>query len=169
MEATNDGPREVLTYEGFGVAARELAAAVVASGWEPDWILCIARGGLLIGGALGYALPLKNIASLNVEFYTDVDERLEVPVVLPPVLDLVDLENARVLVVDDVADTGETLQMVLELLRPVVAEVRAAVLYEKSRSVVRPEYVWRRTDAWINFPWSTEPPIGSARPRAASA
>jgi hypoxanthine phosphoribosyltransferase len=166
MEAMTDGPREVLTYEGFGLAARELAGAVVASGWEPDWILCIARGGLLIGGALGYALPLKNIATLNVEFYTDIDERLAVPVVLPPVLDLVDLANARVLVADDVADTGETLQMVLELLRPIVAEVRAAVLYEKSRSVVRPEYVWRRTDAWNNFPWSTEPPIGAARPRA---
>jgi hypoxanthine phosphoribosyltransferase len=159
MEAVADGEREVLTYEGFGAAVRELGGAVVASGWEPDWILCIARGGLLIGGALGYALSLKNIATLNVEFYTDVDERLDVPVVLPPVLDLVDLANARVLVADDVADTGETLEMVVDLLRPVVAEVRSAVLYEKSRSSVHPDYVWRRTDAWINFPWSTEPPL----------
>ena len=127
MAEATEGVREVLTYEGFGVAVRELAATIVASGWEPDWILCIARGGLLIGGALGYALPLKNIATLNVEFYTDVDERLDVPVVLPPVLDLVDLQNARVLVADDVADTGETLEMVLDLLRPVVAEVARRV------------------------------------------
>jgi hypoxanthine phosphoribosyltransferase len=120
----------------------------------------IARGGLLLAGAVGYALPLKNIATINVEFYTDVDERREAPVVLPPVLDLIDLAHTRVLVVDDVADTGETLQMVLELLGPSVEEVRSAVLYEKTRSMVRPDYVWRRTDDWINFPWSTEPPIG---------
>lgn len=156
-------PREVLDYELFGIAARELATQVVDSGFEPDWIVCIARGGLLIGGAIGYALPLKNIATLNVEFYTDVDERLEVPVVLPPVLNLVDLENTNVLLVDDVADTGETLAMVIDLLTPSVAELRSLVLYEKTRSLVHPDYVWRHTDRWINFPWSTLPPVSAPR------
>jgi hypoxanthine phosphoribosyltransferase len=165
MEATTAGEREVLTYERFGEAVRDLATAVVDSGYQPDWVVCIARGGLLIGGALGYALPLKNIATINVEFYTDVDERLDVPVVLPPVLDLVDLDDTRVLVVDDVADTGETLKLVLDLLRPRVAEVRSAVLYEKSRSVVKPDFAWKQTDVWINFPWSTAPPVRGAVPR----
>ena len=81
------------------------------------------------------------------------------PVVLPPVLDLVELANTKVLVADDVADTGETLKMVLDLLSPNVDEVRSVVLYEKTRSVVRPDYVWKKTDDWINFPWSTEPPV----------
>ena len=40
-----------------------------------------------------------------------------------------------------------------------VANVRTAVLYEKPRSTVRCDYVWRRTDRWITFPWSAEPPI----------
>ena len=70
------------------------------------------------------------------------------------------------LVVDDVADTGETLRLVLEKCRPAVDDVRAAVLYEKPRSVVRSDYVWRRTDRWIDFPWSSEPVIGRRRPRA---
>jgi hypoxanthine phosphoribosyltransferase len=162
-EGTALRSREVLDYELFGVAARQLATQVVESGFQPDWIVCIARGGLLIGGAIGYALPLKNIATLNVEFYTDIDERLEVPVVLPPVLDLVDLENTKVLVVDDVADTGETLAMVIDLLTPSVSELRSAVLYEKPRSLVHPDYVWRHTDRWINFPWSTLPPVSTPR------
>ncbi len=34
-----------------------------------------------------------------------------------------------------------------------------AVLYEKPRSAVRCEYVWRRTDRWIDFPWSSTPPV----------
>jgi hypoxanthine phosphoribosyltransferase len=163
MEAVTIGERETLTYELFGQAVRDLARQVDDSGFEPDWIVSIARGGLLIGGAIGYALPLKNIATINVEFYTDVDERRDVPVVLPPVLNLVDLQNTKVLVVDDVADTGETLEMVIDLLSPAVDELRSLVIYEKSRSVVQPDYVWKRTDQWINFPWSTEPPLRSMR------
>ena len=166
MEAVSTGEREELTYEAFGVASRELAQQVVDSGYEPDWIVAIARGGLLIAGSVGYALSMKNIATLNVEFYTDVDERLDAPVVLPPVLDLVDLSNTKVLVVDDVADTGETLAMVIELLSRSVAEARSLVIYEKSRSIVRPDYVWRSTDAWINFPWSSMPPVRAATQRS---
>jgi len=153
------GAREELTYEVFGTAVRELAQQVVDAQFEPDWVVCIARGGLLIGGAIGYALPLKNIATINVEFYTDIDERRDVPVVLPPVLNLIDLTNTNVLVVDDVADTGETLAMVIALLTPAVDQLRSLVIYEKSRSIVKPDFVWKHTDEWINFPWSTEPPI----------
>ena len=149
---------EPLSWEEFGVAARELAALVVADGFEPTVLLAIARGGLPVGGAVSYALGLKNCCVINVEYYTGVDERLDVPVILPPALHLVDLGAQRILVVDDVADTGETLRLVSETVRPHAAEVRTAVLYEKPRSVVRSDYVWRRTDRWIDFPWSTLPP-----------
>ena len=96
----------------FGVASRELAQMVADDGYEPDMILAIARGGLLIGGALGYALSVKNVYTMNVEFYTGVDERLEVPRILPPAPDFVDLHDARILIADDVADTGHTLRSV---------------------------------------------------------
>ena len=61
---------------------------------------------------------MKNCAAINVEYYTGVDERLEVPVILPPALDLADLGDQRLLVVDDVADTGETLRLVADTIRP---------------------------------------------------
>jgi hypoxanthine phosphoribosyltransferase len=153
--------REVLTYERFGEAVRDLATMVHESDYRPDWIVAIARGGLIIGGALAYALGHKNIATVNVEFYTGIDERLDVPVELPPVLDLDDIANRRVLIVDDVADTGETLRLVVEKCEGAVAELRSLVLYEKSRSVVNADYVWKRTDQWINFPWSTLPPVNA--------
>jgi hypothetical protein len=98
---------------------------------------------------------------MNVEFYTGVDERLPVPMILPPAPDLVDLEGARILVADDVADTGATLALVKEFCGARVGEVRVAALYEKPHSTVKCEYVWRRTDRWIEFPWSAEPPIGA--------
>jgi hypoxanthine phosphoribosyltransferase len=151
--------REVMTWDELGRGSRELAEAVAADGYRPDMILGIARGGLLVAGGLGYALGVKNTFTMNVEFYTGVDERLDLPMILPPVPDLVDFQETRVLIADDVADTGATLQLVQEFCAGKVAEVRCAVLYEKPRSAVRCEYVWRRTDRWITFPWSAEEPV----------
>jgi hypoxanthine phosphoribosyltransferase len=70
-----------------------------------------------------------------------------------------DLAGARVLVADDVADTGETLRLLRDFCGEDVADVRCAVLYEKPQSVVACEYVWRRTDLWIDFPWSAQAPV----------
>jgi len=153
--------REILTWDLFGTAVRELATTVAAD-YRPDMVLSIARGGLLIGGGLGYALGVKNTYTMNVEFYTGVDERLEVPRILPPAPDFVDLHDAKILIADDVADTGHTLRSVEEFCAGKVGEVRSAVIYEKPHSVVKCDYVWRRTDRWINFPWSDKPPVTQA-------
>ena len=151
--------REILSWPDFGVATRQLAVQVHEDGYSPDLVLSIARGGLLVGAALGYALDVKNTWTMNVEFYTGVEERLAVPMLLPPVPELVDLESARMLIADDVADTGETLELVKDFCAGKVGEVRCAVLYEKSRSRVSCEYVWKRTDLWIDFPWSAQTPV----------
>jgi len=148
--------RERMTWADLGDGSRELAAQVAADGYEPSLVLGIARGGLLTAGALSYALDVKNAFTMNVEFYTGVDERLPVPMLLPPVPDLVHLQDQRVLIADDVADTGATLALVKEFLAGKVREARVAVLYEKPRTVVHAEYVWRRTERWIDFPWSAE-------------
>jgi hypoxanthine phosphoribosyltransferase len=156
--------REVLTWEGFGSASRALAQAVADDGYHPDLILSIARGGLFVAGVLGYALSVKNIHLMNVEYYTGIDERLPLPVVLPPTPELINLEHARLLVADDVADTGHTLALVRDFCVGKVADVRAAVLYQKPKSVIDCEYIWRCTDRWIDFPWSSEPPLAGGGP-----
>jgi len=152
-------PLETLTWVDFGRSCRDLARRIHTDGYRPDLILAIARGGLFPAGGLGYALDVKNLHVINVEFYTGVDERLPMPVVLPPVPQLVDLSGARVLIADDVADTGATLRLVKDFCAQHVAEVRCAVIYEKPRSIVKCEYVWRRTGLWIDFPWSAEAPV----------
>jgi hypoxanthine phosphoribosyltransferase len=132
----NAEPRELMSWEDLGDGARELAEQIHRDGYRPDIVLAVARGGLLVGGALGFALGVKNTFSMNVEFYTGVDERLEMPMLLPPVPDLVDFHEQRVLIADDVADTGATLALVKDFCEGKVAEVRCAVLYEKPRSTV---------------------------------
>ena len=161
--------RETLTWDGFGEAARDLTRQIVDSGWMPDLIIAIARGGLLPAGAISYAIGVKAMGTMNVEFYTGLGETLPEPQLLPPLMDVSAMDGKRVLVVDDVADSGRTLKMVMDLIaehglsldggEAVRVDARCVVIYEKPRSVIEPDYVWRVTDQWINFPWSTKPVI----------
>jgi uncharacterized protein len=154
-----DDERENLSWETFGEASRELAKVIAADGFEPDLILSIARGGLLLAAALGYALAVKNLYVVNVEFYDGVGTTLDMPVMLPPVPSAVDFSQKKVLVADDVADSGRTIELVYRFVKDQVDDVRSAVIYEKPRSVIKCDYVWKRTDRWINFPWSCEDPV----------
>ncbi|MDT9592342.1 phosphoribosyltransferase [Nocardioides zeae] len=151
--------RETLTWQTYGTAVRELAQQVADADFVPDVVLGIARGGLIPAGSIAYALDCKNLFTMNVEFYTGVGTTLEVPTMLPPYLNASELDDARVLIVDDVADSGKTLEMVTDFCRDHVAQARTAVIYEKPRTAIRADFVWKRTDLWINFPWSTQPPV----------
>jgi hypothetical protein len=166
-DGNGESEREVLTWERFGVATRDLAREIADDEFRPDIVLAIARGGLTVAGALAYALSVKNCFAMNVEFYTSVDERLDLPVVLPPMLDLLEIRGMRVLIADDVADTGKTLELVRKEISEHVAEARCAVLYHKPRSIITPEYVWAHTERWINFPWSSQAPVVAAANRDA--
>jgi len=111
--------KEVLTWETFGTACRELATLVADSSFRPEILVAVARGGLLPGGGLSYALGIKLTDAINVEFYTDVEETLPEPVLLAPHLDIASIAGRHILVVDDVADSGRTLALVLDLLQGV--------------------------------------------------
>ena len=151
--------KEILSWELFGQAQEELAQQIADSDFSPEVLVAVARGGMLPGGALTYSLGVKLTDAINVEFYTDVNETLADPILLAPLLDTDSIRGRRILVVDDVADSGRTLALVLKLLRGFGAEVRSAVLYTKPRTVVQPAFSWRTTDKWIVFPWSAKPPV----------
>src|ERR1700683_477781 len=112
-----DNDREELGWDAFGVASRDLAREIADSGFRPDIILAIARGGLFVAGALGYALSVKNLHVMNVEFYDGIGSTLDMPVMLPPVPQAVDFSAKKVLIADDVADSGKTLELVYEFIR----------------------------------------------------
>jgi hypoxanthine phosphoribosyltransferase len=152
--AENTPEREVLTWDDFGDATRTLAHDVLSSGFTPDIVVAIARGGLLLGGSIAYALGVKSCGALNVEFYTGVDERLPEPVVIPPMLDGGSLRDKNILLVDDVSDSGRTLALVRELVGASGARVKTVTLYTKPGTVLVPDYYWKSTSQWITFPWS---------------
>ena len=165
--------REILTWEGFGEATRALSRAIVADGFIPEVVVAIARGGLLPAGAVAYGLGVKSCGALNVEFYTGIGTVLDAPALLPPDLDMGYLPGKRVLLVDDVADSGRTLALAVQMLKDAGADVRSVCIYTKPGSVATPDYSWRKTDRWIDFPWSargmvTEEDAGATRDAASA-
>lgn len=148
--------REVLSWDGFGEASRELSRRILADGFVPDVVVAIARGGLLPAGAIAYGLGVKNCGALNVEFYTGIGTVLDAPEVLPPLLDTDYLAGRKVLLVDDVADSGRTLALAVQMLKDRGADLRSVVIYTKPTTIIRPDYSLKDTALWIDFPWSAK-------------
>jgi purine phosphoribosyltransferase len=160
--------RKNLTWQGFGDACRQIAQQIADSGWMPDLIVAIARGGMLPAGAISYALGVKANGAINVEFYTGVGKTMAEPEILEPYMDISSLEGKRVLIVDDVADSGKTLKLIMDLISEkglsmggdsAKVDARSATIYLKPTSIIKPDYVFKQTDKWINFPWSVLPPV----------
>lgn len=144
---------EVFSYAEFGEGIALLAEQVRP--WHPEVILGVVRGGLFVSAGLSYALGIKDVRHVNVEFYTDVGETLPAPVLVGQRPELADLAGRRVLIAEDVADTGATLDFVRTLL-PEDADCKVAVLYRKPWSTYQPDFAWRMTERWIRFPWSAD-------------
>ena len=95
---------------------------------------------------------------MNVEFYTGVDERLDVPMVLPPVPDFVDVGDAA-------ADRRRRrrhrrdAQVVQDFCDGKVARSAPPCSTRSPARWCKCDYVWRRTDRWITFPWSADDPL----------
>lgn len=142
---------EVPSWDEIYDMCVHLAGKVRDSGYSPDLILGVARGGWIVARILSDILDNPNVASLRVQFYEDVAKTSKTPRITQPVS--APVTGAKVLVVDDVADTGESLRAVTKHLKEMgAAEVRIATLHYKPKSVVMPEYFVRKTDAWIVYP-----------------
>lgn len=151
--------KERFTWEQFGEVSRLLASRIHESGFRPDAMVAIARGGLPLAAALAYALDVKTTGTLNVEFYSGINSTLPEPVLLPPLLDAASLVGKRVLLLDDVSDSGRTLDLVLGLLTEAGCEVRTCCVFTKPGTILEPDFFWKETDSWILFPWSWQGPV----------
>jgi len=135
--------------------ARELAARVREEGFDPDVIVAVGRGGYTPGRILADFLHKKDLASFRVQHYRGGGVREEGARVVGG-LDR-DLTDLRVLVVDDVNDSGDTLKAAVGFLAErEVAEVRTAVLQQKATSTFDADFVARFVEEWrwIVYPWA---------------
>jgi len=142
---------EVPEWSEIYDACIELADQIKRSSFNPEIIVGVARGGWIPARILSDLLGNTYVASMKVEFYKDVAETAKKPVISQQVSTHV--EGKRVLVVDDVADTGESLKTVRQnLLDRGASQVKIATLHYKPQSVLRPDFYVKETSAWIVYP-----------------
>jgi hypoxanthine phosphoribosyltransferase len=118
----------------------------------PEVIVGISRGGWPPARVISDLLGNPELANVRVEFYLGVAETKEKPIITQPVS--VPVKDLNILILDDVADTGKSLQLVREhVIEQGAKTVKTATIYYKPWSVIVPDYYERETRKWVVFPW----------------
>ncbi len=146
-----------ITELEYNALIEKLATIIRASAWEFDAILCLARGGLRVGDILSRIFD-KPLAVLATSSYRADDGTTQSELHIAPHISFAYGElKGRVLLADDMADSGHTLRGVIDWLaanHPAISELRTAVLWVKSVSVFSPDYA---TEILPNSPWIHQP------------
>jgi hypoxanthine phosphoribosyltransferase len=145
---------QAISWLQFQKLVRQLAFAIRASGFQPDVVVAVARGGYVPARILCDYLGVMELASFRIEHYRgphmEAQARIRHPL-------NVDVAGKRVLVVDDLSDTGDTFDLASRHLRELGAgEVRSAALHHKMQSRFEPDYCGQRLNVWrwISYPWA---------------
>lgn len=129
-----------------------LAEKIRKNNFKPDIIVGVSRGGWPPARVMSDLLDNPNLANVRAEFYLGVAETKGEPTLTQPVS--MKIAGKKVLVVDEVADTGKSLKLVKEhIIEKGATEVKIATVYYKPWSIVKPDYYERETSKWIVFPW----------------
>jgi len=143
---------EVPTWDQIYEMLLNLVEKIRKNGFKPDIIVGVSRGGWPPARVLSDLMSNPNLANVRAEFYLGVAETKEEPVLTQPVS--MKVAGKKVLVVDEVADTGKTLKLVKEhIIEQGATEVKIATVYFKPWSIVKPDYYEKETSCWIVFPW----------------
>lgn len=123
--------------------------------FKPDLIIGLSRGGLIPLGFLSGEKMFnnRNTRAISLKSYSDNGEQSAVKLLLP--IHTEDLKEFKsILVVDDLADTGKSLEFVIKSLeRDLLANIKVATLFYKKKSIIKPDYYVEETSDWIVFPW----------------
>jgi hypoxanthine phosphoribosyltransferase len=154
---TDDGKHLYVSWDEYHLLTERLALKVHNSGWEFDQILCLARGGMRPGDVLSRVFD-KPLAIMSTSSYRAEGGTIQGRLDMAKYITMPKGELAgRVLLVDDLADTGITLRAVVERLRgmPAIHELRAAVIWVKGVSTYVPDYYVEMlpTSPWIHQPF----------------
>jgi len=130
----------------------DIALKIRSSGFRPDFIVGVSRGGWAPGRVLSDLLENAHTVNIKIEFYVGIGKTSREPVVTQPLSE--SITNRNVLVVDDVSDSGKSLKVAMEhVLEKGAAKVKTATVYFKPHSIFKPDYFAVSTSAWIIFPW----------------
>ncbi|MCL2359781.1 MAG: phosphoribosyltransferase [Nitrososphaerota archaeon] len=131
------------------------AQKIQTTPYKPNIIVGIARGGLVPSRILADLIDVHPFATIQTEFYTDIAKTKQTPTIKHALT--TPIKNKKVLLVDDVTDTGKTQKLIQTYLQTQGAtEIKTAVLYHKPQSIFTPDFYEKQTSNWIIFPWDTK-------------
>lgn len=142
-----------LSWEEVEQIVKSLTVKIKASGFEPDWAIGIAMGGLIPLYFLAKELDIDNVVTVSASSYNEEGEKGELVINYLPIIDL---SGKKVLLVDEVAETGKTLERLTEIVRSKysVKELKTAVLATNTeKCTFRPDFIGLENNGWIVFPW----------------
>jgi hypothetical protein len=144
---------EFLTPDRIFELTYELGKRVKESGFKPDCLLGISRGGLCVVRILSDFFDIKDVYTVRIVYYKDIETRIKKPMLVQDVNgDL--LKNKSVLIVDDVSDTGDSLDFTVKLMRQKgIENFKTATLHYKPWSKFKPDFFMSETEKWIIYPW----------------
>ena len=122
--------------------------------FEPEILLAVARGGLTLSHLMAQAMDMRNLYTLNSIHYEG-----ELKLDTFNIFNIPDVSHAKkVLIVDDIVDSGETMREILKVLneRFPNVEFKLATLFYKKTAVLRPDYSVREANEWIDFFWEID-------------
>ncbi len=121
---------------------------------EPEILLAVARGGLTLAHLMSQAMDMRNLYTLNSIHY-EGDLKLDTF----NIFNIPDVSHAKkVLIVDDIVDSGETIREILKVLNEKFpnVEFRLATLFYKKTAVLKPDYYIKEANQWIDFFWEVD-------------
>ena len=143
---------EVPTWNQIYDMLLEVADKIRKDGFRPDIIVGISRGGWPPARILSDLLSNPNVANVRAEFYLGVEETSNEPTLTQPVS--IGVRDKRILIVDEVADTGKSSRLVKDyIIQEGAKEAKIVTVYYKPWSIVKPDYCAKETSDWIVFPW----------------
>ncbi len=153
-----------ITFKGEGISyiapswdemqslAFEMSKKIIADGRKFDRIITLAKGGWPMTRSLVDFLQVDEVASVGIKFYGGINQRLGKPIIYQDLP--VSVKNERILLFDDVADSGKSLEFAIEYLKEKkVSDITVATLFYKPHSSIKPDYYGAETSDWIVFPY----------------
>lgn len=158
----NTLPSELVSWGEVHRLCRSLASRIIDSGYSPDIVVAIARGGLIPARLVCDVMNIMNLTSIRIEHYFSGSNKQPEATIRYPLC--VDVKELRVLIVDDVNDSGDTLQLATDHIQSFHPnEIRTAVMHDKQVTQYRVDYYAKRVIKWrwLVYPWAMHEDISA--------
>jgi hypoxanthine phosphoribosyltransferase len=146
---------EVPTWNQIYDMLLSQAQKIQSQNYKPYTIIAIAKGGLIPARILTDLLEIIELDFIQIEFYTDINQTQRKPALKQPLN--TKITGKKTLIVDDIADTGKSLELAKTHLQQQGAiQIKTATLYLKPQSTTTPDFYEKQTTNWVVFPWETK-------------